>query len=60
MNLLKSLPIILLFALLLLTVRHFLKGCSGPIVAEIAEGVTEGIIDEIEEYREHGHKNNKN
>ena len=50
MNLLKSTPIILLFALLLLMVCHFLTGCSGPIVAEIAEGVTEGIIDQIEEY----------
>jgi len=56
MNLLKSLPIILLFALLILTVCHFLTGCSGPIVAEIAEGITEGIIDQIEEYRENENK----
>ena len=33
-----------------------LSGCSPAIVEEIAEGVTEGIIDEIEEYAEHGHK----
>ena len=36
--------------LLYLGVCHFLSGCSGPIIAEIAEGITEGIIDEIEEY----------
>ena len=35
---------------LYLGVCHFLSGCSGPIVAEIAEGMTEGIIDQIEEY----------
>ena len=36
---------------------HFLSGCSGPVIAEIAEGVTEGIIDQIEEYaQEKNHK----
>ena len=50
MILLKSISIFIVCVLLLLGVCHFLSGCSGPIIAEIAEGVTEGIIDEIEEY----------
>jgi uncharacterized membrane protein len=55
MKVLKSIPV--LYWLLCLGACHFLSGCSGPIVAEIAEGVTEGIIDEIEEYvQEKNHK----
>ena len=49
----------LLYVILSLVITVFFSGCSGPIIAEIAEGVTEGIIDQIEEYRENNHKNNK-
>ena len=49
----------LLYVILSLVIAVFFSGCSGPIIAEIAEGVTEGIIDQIEEYRENNHKNNK-
>ena len=50
MTLLKSTPALIVCLLLCVGVCLFLSGCSGPIIAEIAEGVTEGIIDEIEEY----------
>ena len=59
MTLLKSIPVLIVCFLLCLGACLSLSGCSGPIIAEIAEGVTEGIIDQIEDYREHGHKNNK-
>lgn len=45
---LKWLPI--LYCLLCLALVVFLAGCSPGVVEEIAEGVTEGIIDQIEEY----------
>ena len=48
MTLLKSIPV--LSVLLCLGVCLLLSGCSPAIVEEIAEGVTEGIIDQIEEY----------
>jgi len=49
----------LLYVILSLVIAVFFSGCSGPIIAEIAEGVTEGIIDQIEEYRENNHKESK-
>lgn len=59
MRIVKPTPIskMILFVFLHLAACHFLSGCSGPLVAEIAEGVTEGIIDQIEEYvQEKDHK----
>lgn len=59
MRIVKPTPIsrMILCVLLHLAACHVLSGCSGPLVAEIAEGVTEGIIDQIEEYvQEKDHK----
>ena len=59
MRIVKPTPIskMILCVFLHLAVCHFLSGCSGPVIAEIAEGVTEGIIDQIEEYvQEKDHK----
>ena len=59
MRIVKPTPIsrMIFCVFLYLGACHVLSGCSGPIVAEIAEGVTEGIIDEIEEYvQEKNHK----
>lgn len=52
MRIVKTTPTskMIFWVFLYLGACHFLSGCSGPIVAEIAEGVTEGIIDQIEEY----------
>ena len=47
-RLIKGIPI--LYGLLCLGICAFLFGCSPPVIEAIAEGVTEGIIDEIEEY----------
>ena len=59
MRIVKSTPIsrMIFVFFLYLGACHFLSGCSGPVIAEIAEGVTEGIIDQIEEYaQEKNHK----
>ena len=41
----------LLYVILSLVIAVFFSGCSGPIIAEIAEGVTEGAIEREEEHK---------
>ena len=49
-----------LIALLLCTLGLgsglFLSGCKPGVIEEIAEGITEGVIDQIEEYNEEKRK----
>jgi hypothetical protein len=36
-----------------------LSGCAPAIIEEVVMGVIEGIIHELEEYREHPHKKDR-
>lgn len=45
---LQMLSLVFIYSILLLG----LTGCGVGVIAEVAEGITEGIIDQIEEYAE--------
>ena len=48
----KSPLLSLLIFILSLGSCFLLSGCKPGVVEEIAEGITEGVIDQIEEYNE--------
>ncbi len=56
---LNPIPLITLLVLILgLGACLFLSGCKPGVVEEIAEGITEGIMDQIEEAQQKRVKNN--
>ena len=54
----KKAPLLsLLIFILSLGSCFLLSGCKPGVIEEIAEGITEGVIDQIEEYHEQKRKN---